>query len=433
MAHLLYGQRVVDTSRYGESLLSVLLGVVAITLFVSAVCSLFEATLYSTRLATLESARDKGKHQAAAEIFWRMKQDVTAPTSAILILNTIANTAGATVAGMLAAKEFGSGYVPLFSAILTLGILMLSEIIPKTYGAVHWRGLWPFVAWPLATFIKVLSPLVWLTRKFSNLLIPKNTAPGTTGDEVLSMIRIAANSGELTPLEHELLTAVFNFDNVVCREVMVPRSQVVFLKKSWTLGESLASIRDTLHTRYPVVDDSFDTPIGIVHVKDLLGLDESTVMSTIVRPVRMVTETMPIPRLLREMQSCQDHMALVIDEHGSTVGIITLENVLEQIVGSVQDEFDAEEPEILPNGTRCYLVRGATPIARVNLLLGTSLPHPSEVDTTAGLLVRELGRLLEVGDTVKLGLVSIEVIEVVGNQATQLQLTMLDPSDEEEE
>ncbi len=412
--------------------MSVLLIVIAVTLSVSAVCSLFEATLYSTRLATLEAAKNKGRHRKAADRFWRMKKDVSAPTSAILILNTIANTAGATIAGMLAAREFGSGYMPLFSAFLTLAILMLSEIVPKTYGAVHWRSLWPFIAWPLAATQKALTPLVWLTRKFSNIWIAGDTAPSTTEEEVLAMIHLAASAGELTPLELELLTAVFNFDKVLCREVMVPRNEVAFLKRSWSLAESLAYARKTLHTRYPVCDTSFDAPIGIIHLKDLLGAEDDLPIESVARPARAVPETMPIPRLLREMQSSHDHMAVVIDEHGSAVGIVTLENILEQIVGSVQDEFDAEEPEIQRNGARTHIVRGAVPIARVNRLLGIRLPHPSEVDTLSGLLVRELGRLLETGDSVIIKEVSIDVVEVVGNRATKLRLTLPEPSDDED-
>ena len=413
--------------------MSVLITVIVVTLLISAICSLFEATLYSTRIATLEAAKNKGRHQRSAKLFWGMKKNVAAPTSAILILNTVANTAGATVAGMLAATQFGPGYVPLFSAFLTLGILMFSEIIPKTYGALHWRGMWPYIAWPLASVVRLLTPLVWLTGKFSSLLVASNTAPGTTEDEVLAMIRLAAGSGAVSPLELELLTAVFNFDKVVCREVMVPRNEVAFLKASWSLSEAFEYARKTLHTRYPVCTDSFDDPIGVVHLKDLLGVETDTAIAAVVRKVRTVPETMPIPRLLREMQSSHDHMAIVVDEHGSNVGIVTLENVLEQIVGSVQDEFDSEEPEIQESGSRSKILRGATPIARVNRLLGIALPHPTAVDTMSGLLVREVGRLLEVGDEVTLMAVRIEVIEVVGNRATKLCLTLPETSLEDDE
>ncbi len=411
--------------------MNILILVVASTLIISAVCSLLEATLYSTRVSTLEAAKNKGKHPRAAKLFWGMKKDVSAPTSAILILNTIANTAGATLAGMLAAQQFGQGYLPLFSAVFTLAILMFAEIIPKTLGATHWRSLWPHVAWPLAAIQRLLRPLVWLTRSVSDLFVTDHGPAKTTEDEVLAMIHLAASSGELTSIELELLTAVFHFDEVLCRQVMVPRNEVSFLDKTWTVAEAREHARQTLHTRYPVCDNSFDAPMGIVHLKDLLGLDGAVLTESIARPIRTVPETMPIPRLLREMQSGHDHMVIVVDEHGSTVGIVTLENVLEQIVGSVQDEFDEEEPEIQRSGVRTHLVNGGIPISRVNRLLDIKLPHPSEVDTLSGLLVRELGRLLEVGDKLQLGGVSVEVVEVVGNRATKLRVSLPEKSEHE--
>lgn len=191
--------------------------------------------------------------------------------------------------------------MPIFSAILTLAILMFSEIVPKTFGAVHWRALWPHVAWPLIAIQRLLRPLVWLTRKFSNLLVSDQTESRTTEDEVLAMIRQAASSGEVSPLELKLLTAVFSFDKVTCREVMVPRNEVAFFKKGWLLKDSLSYACKTLHTRYPVCVNTFDAPIGIVHLKDLLSLDESSAVETVARTARSVPETMPIPRLLREI------------------------------------------------------------------------------------------------------------------------------------
>lgn len=139
-----------------------LLIVVGVTLGISAFCSLLEATLYSTRVATLEAARAEGRLRASAMRFLELKRDIAAPTSAILILNAVANTAGATFAGWLAAQAFGPGFVSLFSALLTLAILFLSEILPKTYGATKWKSLWPWLALPLDTLVRILRPAVWL-------------------------------------------------------------------------------------------------------------------------------------------------------------------------------------------------------------------------------------------------------------------------------
>jgi CBS domain containing-hemolysin-like protein len=262
--------------------------VVAVTLIVSAVCSLFEATLYSTRLAVLESASNRGRHKRAAALFLGMKKDVGAPTAAILILNTIANTAGATIAGMFAARELGPGLVLAFSAVFTLAILFFSEIVPKTYGAVHWRGLWPYVGWPLATLVGVMRPLVWLTQKLSNLLVTKQPGNLTTQDEVLAMIQLSARSGQLTAFELEILSAAFHCDDMVCRQVMVPRKDVVFLDSNWTLSQCIEVARRTQHTRYPLCNGSLEAPIGIVHIKDLLGVESTMSIDSLTRAVQRV-------------------------------------------------------------------------------------------------------------------------------------------------
>ena len=148
----------------------VLLFVVFLTIFISAQCSLYEATLYSTRLGTLEAAKSRSKTRQMALKMIQMKKQISEPIAAILILNTIANTAGATIAGMYAHKTLGVGLVPIFSIAFTLAILFFAEIIPKTMGAVYWRSLWPVVLWPLTVMKYPLYPFIWITEKLSFFL-----------------------------------------------------------------------------------------------------------------------------------------------------------------------------------------------------------------------------------------------------------------------
>jgi len=406
--------------------MAVLFVVIAFTLGISAICSLIEATLFSTRIATLEAAKAGGRHVRGAETMLSMKRDVSAPTSAILILNTIANTAGATVAGMLAAREFGASGVPIFSATLTLAILFLSEILPKTMGAVHWKGLWPFVVWPLALIQHFLKPLIWITKRFAEVFVRGKPSSITTEAEILAMIRLGAKAGELSPTELELLTSVFYFDEVIVRQIMVPRSEVVFFDIDWPGARYRELIKETRHTRYPLCKDSLDNTFGVVHVKDLAGvaLDGSVDLRKLAHPLRSVPERMPIHQLLREMQATHRHMVIVVDEYGTAMGIATLENVLEQIVGAVQDEFDDETPEIEEKGKGKYVVHGMTSVKRLNYQLGLSLKTPSDIDTISGLLVSKLGRLLEVGDKVQLEGATADVIDVVGNRAKKIQIVV---------
>ena len=355
-----------------------------------------------------------------------MKRDISKPTSAILILNTVANTAGATTAGGLAAEYYGDAYVGIFSGILTLGILFLSEILPKTYGAVRWQGLWPLIVWPLSAIEKALTPFVWVTHKFAGLFLPASRrGMDTTEEEIQAMIRIAAESGALTRTELELLSAVFEFDEIVSRQVMVPWREVATMHTRWDLEQCLDRVRRDRHTRYPLINDQGEA-IGLVHVTDLVGWDPEKPfdLNEISRPIRDVPETMPLSRLLREMQASRRQMAVVVDEFGNTVGILTLENVLEQIVGSVRDEFDEEEPEIVSEEEDVYLVNGRAPVERVNEKLDLDLEELDEVDTFSGWVVARLGRLPKVGDEVENDQAQFEVTEVVNNRARHIRVRM---------
>jgi len=411
--------------------MTVLLIVVSITLAVSAFCSLLEATLYSTRLATLEAAAKGGEHQSAARRFLEMKQDISVPTSAILILNTIANTAGAAIAGMFAARAMGSEWVLVFSIALTLGILFFSEILPKTYGAVHWRALWAAIVWPLTIIEKLLYPLIRITQKFAQMFTPKHIPQAVTEDEILAMIHVGGKTGELTAAELSMLDSVLHFDKLLCRQVMVPRGEVAWMEANWSLAQCLDEAHRSQHTRYPVCNGDLDEVLGILHIKDLLGLDPETSgeITSLSRPVRAVPETKRINELLTEMQRTKQHMALVVDEHGSTAGIITLENIIEEIVGAVQDEFDAETPEIVRQGVGRYVVRGGAPLEKVNRALELDLRAPN-VNTLSGYLVAQVGRFLEKGDHVDAPGVSAEVLEVEGNRATRIRLTLKQKAEE---
>jgi CBS domain containing-hemolysin-like protein len=398
--------------------------VVFSTLLVSGLCSLFEATLYSTRVAALEAARDQGRNVAGASQFLRLKREIAIPTSAILILNTVANTAGATFAGMLAADALGSAWLPVFSAGLTLAILFLSEILPKTYGAIHWKTLWGAVVWPLVAMEKLLRPFIFVTQWFAGLFVRTQTGPTTTEDEIIAMIRMGASSGQLSPTELRLLTRVFQFDEMEVGEIMLPRGDINIMDVSWPLSRCVAEIRRTWHTRYPLCRGSLDDVLGFIHIKDLMGAAPGAELdlASLARPLLKVPETMPIRSVLRQMQTDMPHMAAVVDEHGTLVGVIALEDVLEQLVGAVQDEFDRESPEIVPERPGVYLVKGRFPVSRLNADLGLMLS--TDAATLSGLLVARMGRLLRRGDIVELDGATAQVLAVRGDRASRVRLIL---------
>lgn len=404
--------------------MTVLLLVATATVLVSSMCSLFEAVLYSTRIGALESERRSGPHATQAERFLAMKANIAEPTSAILILNTVANTAGATIGGMYAAYLLAPQGVLIFSVALTVAILFVGEILPKTYGAMHWQGLWWLLVWPITVLQKGFGPLISLTQGFTHLFSGARGVPAITEEEIVANIHLGRVSGQLTESEDQLLHAVFRFDDMLVRQVMLPRTQVVFLDEQWSLERCLTVAKRTKHTRFPLCRGSLDEAIGIVHIKDLVGAstDDTFNLSSIARPLEVTPETRRISELMRDMQRSQRHMELVYDEHGTVVGLVTMENVVEQLIGAVQDEFDTESPEIVREAPGVFKVRGHVPLDRLNRELDLNLTS-KVADTLSGLLVHRLSRLPRVGDSVALEGVTARVLSIGRGRATVVRLT----------
>jgi CBS domain containing-hemolysin-like protein len=206
---------------------------------------------------------------------------------------------------------------------------------------------------------------------------------------------------------------------------MVPRSDAVFFEVGQPLAECLEIVQQSKHTRYPLCKDSLEDVIGIIHIKDLVGVDAASQIDLreLARTPHHVPETMPISQLLRHFQRTHQLMAIVVDEHGTVVGVVTLENVLEQIIGPVEDEFDTEAPQIMPDGERRFIVQGGTPLDVVNRQFGLEL-DAVDVDTFAGVLVARVGRVLEVGDQVDFNGTLAEVIEAEGARAKRIRVTL---------
>jgi len=205
---------------------------------------------------------------------------------------------------------------------------------------------------------------------------------------------------------------------------MVPRADVVYFSTDRSVEENLALARASGHTRFPLCEGDLDRVVGLVHIKDLFRAD--TLPSELIelkREIAYVPETLPLDRLLRRMRSEKLHMAAVLDEYGGVSGIVTLENVIEEIVGEIQDEFDREKPELVQKGENLYEVSGTMLVEDLESELGLELSERDE-DTVAGVVLSDLGRRPRVSDRVNLGPVELEVLEVLGNRIVTLRLTV---------
>ena len=244
-------------------------------------------------------------------------------------------------------------------------------------------------------------------------------------EEIRALMMQAHIAGELSRSEHRLINAVFEFDELICRRIMLPRADVVYMETKYSLSEAINIIKETKHTRYPVCDGSLDKIVGVLHIKDLIGLSADTDfdLSSVIRPPQYVPETMPVVRLLRQLQLTHQHLAFLVDEYGTVSGIVTLENILETIIGPVEDEFDDEQPEIVSEGPKQYNISGNTSLDVINQRFGLKL-EGHDLDTIAGLMMARTDKLLVQGDRVELSGATAEVLEVRGPRVIRIRLTL---------
>lgn len=326
-------------------------------------------------------------------------------------------------------------------SIITALHLVIGELAPKAMAIRRAEAVALACALPLRWFYIAFYPILNVLNGAALGLIRLfgiESAGGHHGEhseeELRALLARAQIAGELTRSEHEMLHAVFEFDDLTCRNVMLPRGDVDFILLDSPYEEWIGMVRHTKHTRYPLCDGSLDQTVGVVHIKDLLGFEPAPAqaLTRVMRPPHFVPETMPMSRLLRYFQAVRQHLALVVNELGTVTGMVTLENALEQIVGRVEDEFDLETPEIVPAGPDVYLVDGRALLESVERALGVSLGSAEQdVETLSGLLVVRLGRILRAGDVVELEAARAEVIDVKGARARQVRVTVKHKSDAE--
>ncbi len=325
--------------------MTVLIIVVLITVFISANCSLYEAVLYSTRQGTLESAKTQRKRGKLATRFIAMKSNISEPIAAILILNTLANTAGASIAGMYATQVLGTVYVPLFSIIFTLLILFLAEIMPKTIGAVHWRSTWHYVVYPIEFIRRVLSPFIFLTEKFTRLLSTQAETSAITEEELLALIHLGAREGEISHEESKMVKNIINLEEIKVEQIMTPRKMIVSLGVHQPVEDAIPVIQASGFSRIPLYEKDKENIVGYALVKDIYALhlksDKNATLRDLSYPINKISADGNCFKLLNQFLKNKKHIAIVSDEFGGVDGLVTLEDLLETILGTeIVDETD---------------------------------------------------------------------------------------------
>ncbi len=314
-------------------------------LIISALCSLTEAALYAVRVPYIRQIAERGSRPG--KVLAAFKENMERPISAILIVNTAANTAGAAVAGAQARVLFGETALLWFSLLFTLGVLFVSEIIPKVIGVVYSRPVARTLALPWAAIIAVLYPLIWCIGHISRWIKPRDPILAAPEEEVHQMAMISAEEGSILPYEAELVRNVLRLDNLKARDIMTPRPVVFKLPSDMKLTDVAPKVEDCSFSRIPVyMSDDPETWKGFVFTREVLaGLarDEfENQLSELCQPIYFVSEETRGHVLLRMFLRRRTHLFGVVDDFGDITGIVTLEDVLEALIGEeIVDEADA--------------------------------------------------------------------------------------------
>ncbi len=320
---------------------------IVLSIGVSFICSIAEAVLLSISPGYIEHRKQDNPKQATLLAKVRV-ENIDQSLAAILTLNTIAHTVGAIVAGAKATQVFGSAWIGAFSAAMTLAILLLSEIIPKTIGAVYWKKLAPSVAIFINGIIRLLYPLIWISEKITRLIARDKEVPLFNRDEFIAMADVGEEVGDLEDYELRVIKNLFRFESLTAENVMTPRTVMTGISEKATIKQAYQEALKAPFSRFPLYDEDIDQINGFALKDDIYRLQSEgqadTLVSEIKRDMEVIFANKNLAQLLQSMIEHKQHMALVVDEYGATQGLVTLEDIVETLLGvEIMDEVDRVE------------------------------------------------------------------------------------------
>jgi gliding motility-associated protein GldE len=408
---------------------------------VSAFFSGSETAFFSLSRADTESLKKKsGAKGTLSKLLNKPKRLLIT----ILTGNTIVNIAAASLAAVLVRDLCRQGHfsetlgLVLEIAVVSFLILLLGEITPKFVALKNAAAVSQRVSSPIRGFQVILTPLIWLFSGITNL-VSRTLGLGQqrlfiSEDEIKTLVEVGQEHGELEAEEKEMITSIFEFGDTAIREVMVPRMDMVAVEENTNLDEVVNLIRDHGHSRIPVYRERIDNIVGILYAKDLLphlGRRQDEKLTDLVREAIFVPESKKIDEMLKEFQREKVHMAIVVDEYGGTAGLVTLEDILEEIVGEIQDEFDTELPLWQKLDDRTYEVEARIGLDELNEIMGKEAFPPSEdYDTLGGFIFHLTGNVPETGETLEYGKYHLTVKDVTNRRVGRVRITQIPPAEE---
>ncbi len=407
-------------------------------------CLLLIALLSGSEVAFIAVNRIKLRHliekgSSSAKIVQKMREEPDRFFSAVILSGNLFTILATSIGTAMAMKFFGDGSGIIFATVvMTFLTVIFGELTPKTFAVSHAERIALAMARPLDLYIKLISPVVWVFNKLSNLIIrglgggEAPPSPFLTEEEMKSMISIGEEEGTIEKEEKEMLHNVFEFGDTGVGEAMVPRTEIVSISEDAIVADVLNLVSEKGYSRYPVIKETVDNIIGLLYVKDILrGMAEEDVSAKtpikgFIRDAYYIPASKMVTALLDEMQKHKFHIAIVLDEHGGTAGLITLEDIMEEIVGGLQDEFETmeadKEVEVLDE--RTFVVSGFTGINEVNELIGVDISS-KEFNTIGGFLFGLFGHLPKSGEQIRYQDLRFLILEMEGRKIEKIKITKL--------
>ncbi len=405
-------------------------------LLISAMCSLMEAVLLSLgpgQVADLTVARPR-----VGGVWQDLKANIERPIAVILIINTTAHTVGASIAGAEFDRLYGDKWIWVFSLVFTFLMLQFTEILPKSAGVRYNRAVATWLGWPLARLVRIMRPIEASVR-FINRPFARSGSEAqavTALKEIDALTRVARLSGEISGEHESILKRGARLSNSKVRDVMRPRVDIDALDVDTPPEQVLGAVAMSGFSRIPVYAGDLDDILGFIYIKDVLlelQMGRPLELRRVLRPAILVPETMRLDQLVEVFRQERTQMAIVLDEHGGTEGLVTLEDVLEELVGTIHDEHRQQETDIVPEDNTHWHTLGSTSMGQLCDAIGCPELRPTiptNISTVGGLVQVQLDRIPVSGDQVKWKRLVIEVVEMNGLRVDRVRIALLEDARE---
>ena len=408
--------------------LSVQIVVLIILLFASGFFSASETALMA--IGKIEVRHMVEQNVKGAKKLAKLLEDPNKLLGSILVGNNLVNIGASSLATVVATKIAGNAGVGIATGVMTILVLIFGEITPKSLSTQNTQKIALFVATPISIIVTVFSPIVRVLMFITNGMLrlfgvdPNATKPFITPDELKTIVNVSHEEGVLMDEEKEMICNVFDFGSTSAKDVMVPRTDMIAIESDATYEEILALYKQDTCSRMPVYKDSIDNIIGILHIKDLLLHDftqKTFNVNDFLREAYFVHEFKHTDELFKEIRTHKVGMCIVLDEYGGTAGLVTLEDLIEEIVGDIDDEYDVPEDEISQISENEYLIEGTARLTDVNELLKLNITS-EDFDSIGGFVIGLFDRFPTEGEEITYNNIKFIVEETSNNRINTLKV-----------